>query len=301
MWRGSSASPGSSLERWAPVVGEAGGSAPGPRRRLGPACVGLLANELPADPVDVCTTSDGWALAAAVHAAAVEGVRFFVCCGGESAWRAVAAGLADLDGDGHYLVAHGGGPASIARSFGLLADAPRCARVVLAGQTAHLDTIRIEPRRGEPTEVVNAVWWGFGRAAGFVAGAGALAPGIAPRLRLPVARSARPRDGRDGEGVHGFGDAGRQRAVPGRPRRRAAAHPGDGRLEVLVFEGRATDMWRMLPRLRTGTHLPHPRARELRPATVTVRSAGRIFGDGVDVGRCPATISVRPHRLRVAI
>lgn len=261
-----------------------------------------LANELPADPVDVCTTSDGWALAAAVHAAAVEGVRFFVCCGGESAWRAVAAGLADLDGDGHYLVAHGGGPASIARSFGLPADAPRCARVVLAGQTAHLDTIRIEPRRGEPTEVVNAVWWGFGRAAGFVAGAGARWP-----LGLRLACAYQWHDPLD----LGMGEMEREYTASGMlvangqflgdldvaPR----AHPGDGRLEVLVFEGRATDMWRMLPRLRTGTHLPHPRVRELRPATVTVRSAGRIFGDGVDVGRCPATISVRPHRLRVAI
>lgn len=261
-----------------------------------------LAPELPADVVDVCRTSDGWALAAAVNAAAADGVRFFVCCGGENAWRAVAAGLAAGGGDGDYLVAHGGGPASIARSFGLPPDAPRCAATVLAGHSVLLDTIRVEPRRGEPTEVVNAVWWGFGRPAGFVAGAKARW-----RLGLRLACAYPWRDPLDLE----MGDVVREYTASGMlvangqflgeldvaPR----AHAGDGRLEVLVFEGRATDVWRMLPRLRTGTHLPHPRVRELRPTAIKIDSSGRVFGDGVDVGRCPATISVRPGRLRVAV
>lgn len=261
-----------------------------------------LAPELPADVADVCITSDGWALAAAVNAAAADGVRFFVCCGGENAWRAVAAGLADLGGDGAYLVAHGGGPASIARSYGLPIDAPRCAPAILAGQSAHLDTIRIEPRRGEPTEVVNALWLGFGRQAGFLAGSAArwglglrlacLYPWHDP-IDLVMGDVARDLAG-SGMLVANGQFLGELDVAP-------RAHPGDGRLEVLVFEGRATDLWRMLPRLRTGTHLPHPRVRELRPTTLRIDSSGRVFGDGVDVGRCPATISVRPGRLRVAV
>lgn len=261
-----------------------------------------LAAELPGDPADVCATSDGWALAAAVNAAAADGVRFFVCCGGDASWRAVAAGLADLGGDGEYLVAFGGGPASIARSYGLQPDAPRCAAVIRAGQTAVLDTIRLEPRRGEPTEVVNAVWWGFGRMAGFVAGSASRWS-----LGLRLAALYPWRDDLDLE----MGAVVREYVASGMlvangqflgdldvaPR----AHPGDARLEVLVFEGRATDVWKMLPRLRTGTHLPHPRVRELRPARLQITSSGRVFGDGVDVGRCPATISVRPGRLRVAV
>lgn len=261
-----------------------------------------LAAELPPDPADVCRTSDGWALAAAVNAAASDGVRFFVCCGGDTSWRAVAAGLSEVHGDGAYVVAFGGGPASIARSYGLQSDAPRCAATIRAGQTASLDTIRVEPRRGEPTEVVNAIWFGFGRSAGFIAGS---ASRWSLGLRLAALHPWRdPLDIEMGDVVREYVASGMLVAngqflgdLDVAPR----AHPGDGRLEVLVFEGRATDVWQMLPRLRTGTHLPHPRVRELRPAKLSITSSGRLFGDGVDVGRCPATISVRPGRLRVAI
>ena len=79
------------------------------------------------------------------------------------------------------------------------------------------------------------------------------------------------------------------------------AHPGDGKLEVLVFEGRATDLWPMAGRLRGGAHLPHPRVRELRPSSLRVSGRGRLFADGCDVGRLPADIVVRPGHLRIAV
>lgn len=261
-----------------------------------------LAPELPGDPADVCVTSDGWALAAAVNAAAADGVRFFVCCGGDQSWRAVAAGLAGIGSDGEFLVGFGGGPASIARSYGLGCDAPRCAEVICAGGWSHLDSIRVEPRRGEPTEVVNGIWLGSGRLAGFAAGARG-----SWELGLRLAAAYPWRDNIDlemGELTREYVGSGMLIAngqFLGRLDIAPRAHPGDGRLEVLVFEGRASDLWRMVPRMRTGTHLPHPRVRELRPASVRVTTSGRLFGDGVDVGRCPATISVRPGRLRVAV
>ena len=79
------------------------------------------------------------------------------------------------------------------------------------------------------------------------------------------------------------------------------AHPGDGIIEVLVLEGPASDLWRMVGRMATGNHLPHPRVRELRPAWVRVEGSGRLFADGADVGTLPATISVMPGRLRLAV
>lgn len=261
-----------------------------------------LAPEMSDEPAGVCTTADGWALAAAVHDAADHGIRHFVCCGGDTAWRAVAAGLADLGEDGAFLVAFGGGPASMPRAYGLPLDAPWCARTIKAGGSAPLDTIRVEPRCGEPTEVVNALWWGFGRLAGFLAGARAR---WGPALRLAAAHPWRdPLDLRFGDVTRGFEASGMLVAngqylggLDVAPR----AHPGDGKLDVLVFEGRATDIWRMIPRLGSGTHLPHPRVREMHPARLEIMSSGRLFGDGVDVARAPARVAARPGRLRIAI
>jgi hypothetical protein len=48
-------------------------------------------------------------------------------------------------------------------------------------------------------------------------------------------------------------------------------HPGDGRLEVQVYALRRSERRAMLRRLRTGTHVPHPRIRTRAARTVDVR------------------------------
>ena len=263
---------------------------------------GLLRRVLeasPGPPATVCVSSDPWQLAADVRRAVEDGVRFFVCVGGEGGFLAVAAGSA---GHGGILVGFGGGCASLPRCFGLPAEPERACRHLKGTGEAALDTIRVTPRRGEPVEVANALWWGFGRVAGFVAG-----PGEHWRLGLRCAGLALRRDGLrlvTGDVTRDL-DASGLLVANGQylgdldvvPR----AHPGDGRLEVLAFTGPARDVWRMLPRLPTGSHLPHPRVVEIRPRALEIEGHGRLWADRAAVGSLPARVEAVPGRLRVAV
>jgi len=288
-----------SLPRWARPQGAPLVVVDGAGRRVWRDLQGHLAP----DPADLVSTNDAWVLAAAVRDAAADGVRAFVCCGGDRAWLAVAAGLSSFADDGAYLVCHGGGPASLPRSFGLTSDAESCALRITGGTDVALDTIRVEPRDGEATEVANAVWAGFGRWAGFLAG-------TAGRWRsaLAVAGLYPFRDYVDLR----FGDLERTYEASGllvangqylgdadiAPK----AHPADGKADVLVFCGPALDLWRMGGRLRSGTHLPHPRVREFHPVRFEITTKGtRLWADGVDVGTTPAALAIRRGRLRLAI
>jgi len=51
-------------------------------------------------------------------------------------------------------------------------------------------------------------------------------------------------------------------------------HPGDGKIEVQVYELRRGDRRAMRSRLSTGAHVPHPRIRSRTAGTVEVRAAG---------------------------
>jgi len=68
-------------------------------------------------------------------------------------------------------------------------------------------------------------------------------------------------------------------------------HPGDGRLEVQVYELRRRERRAMRRRLTTGAHVPHPRIRSRTARVVEVRAARPVAfeADGVS-GAAVATV-----------
>jgi YegS/Rv2252/BmrU family lipid kinase len=82
------------------------------------------------------------------------------------------------------------------------------------------------------------------------------------------------------------------------------AEPDDGLFDVLLI-GDITkrDLVQTLPRIYRGTHLPHPKAEELRGRTVRVEAATPlpVELDGEQPGTTPATFEVVPGALRLRV
>lgn len=79
------------------------------------------------------------------------------------------------------------------------------------------------------------------------------------------------------------------------------ADPSDGLFDVQVHFGTKLDYVRGLPKVYKGTHIPHPRIREERAATVHIECepVGLIEADGEVLGHTPATFRVLPAALRL--
>ncbi len=82
------------------------------------------------------------------------------------------------------------------------------------------------------------------------------------------------------------------------------SHPNDGKIEVFTADPSIGDRWKALPRLKTGTHLPHPDITLERTSGTQIDLAPRtkVWLDGELVG--PArTISIRvaPDALTVVV
>jgi diacylglycerol kinase (ATP) len=77
--------------------------------------------------------------------------------------------------------------------------------------------------------------------------------------------------------------------------------PGDGVLDALVFTGRRSDAYRLLPRIfRHGDHVPDPGITELRARLALRIESGRplvIVADGARLGTTPATFQVVPRQI----
>lgn len=82
-------------------------------------------------------------------------------------------------------------------------------------------------------------------------------------------------------------------------------HPGDGRAEVQVYALRRGERRPLRARLRTGSHLPHPRITQSTGRRVTVRWGHRgapLEADGRPRRPAPTVeVGVRPGALRVRI
>jgi diacylglycerol kinase family enzyme len=77
--------------------------------------------------------------------------------------------------------------------------------------------------------------------------------------------------------------------------------PGDGVLDTLVFTGRKSDAYRLLPRIfRHGDHVPDPGITELR-ARLTLRIESdrplTVVADGARLGTTPAAFQVVPRQI----
>jgi diacylglycerol kinase (ATP) len=79
--------------------------------------------------------------------------------------------------------------------------------------------------------------------------------------------------------------------------------PADGLAEVLVFTGRKTDSFTMLPRVYRGRHVPHPSIVQLRGRTIRLDSDQpfAIEADGEVLGTTPATVEIVPGALRLKV
>ena len=79
--------------------------------------------------------------------------------------------------------------------------------------------------------------------------------------------------------------------------------PADGLLELLVFVGRKTDSFTMLPRVYRGRHVPHPSIVELRGRRFALHGDEPFpsEADGEVLGTTPATIEVLPHALALKV
>ncbi len=77
--------------------------------------------------------------------------------------------------------------------------------------------------------------------------------------------------------------------------------PGDGVLDVLVFEGPRSDAYTLLPRIfRHGDHIPDPRIREMRAKIRMAIEAERplpIVADGELLGTTPASFQIVPRSI----
>ena len=81
-------------------------------------------------------------------------------------------------------------------------------------------------------------------------------------------------------------------------------HPGDGRAEFQAYGVAAGQRREMRRRMRSGTHVPHPRIAERSVRAVTI-DAGRplpIEADGVPVGvAATVTVTVEPGAFRLLV
>jgi diacylglycerol kinase family enzyme len=81
--------------------------------------------------------------------------------------------------------------------------------------------------------------------------------------------------------------------------------PGDGVLDTLVFTGRKSDAYRLLPRIfRHGDHVPDPGIKELRARLalrIESRRPLRVVADGTTLGTTPATFQVVPRQILLKI
>jgi diacylglycerol kinase family enzyme len=82
------------------------------------------------------------------------------------------------------------------------------------------------------------------------------------------------------------------------------AQPDDGLFDVLLI-GDVTkrDLVQTLPKIYRGTHLPHPKAEELRGRTVRVDAPTPlpVELDGEQPGTTPATFEIVPGALRLRV
>jgi diacylglycerol kinase (ATP) len=80
-----------------------------------------------------------------------------------------------------------------------------------------------------------------------------------------------------------------------------SADPHDGLLDVVWAEPMSrTTLMRIKPRVYEGTHIDHPKVRQLQAKSIELDSAGIVcYADGERIAPLPVTISAEPGALRL--
>lgn len=259
--------------------------------------------------------------ARAARQALEDGARLLVAVGGDGTVHEVVNGMLDGDGRAHVtgavlgVVAAGSG-CDFVRTFGLPSrPAPAAARLAGGGVRA-VDVARIGfvDGGGRPASrfFVNIAEAGLGastaaravrmpRSLGqsrYLAAFWAVLPGYRPGSARIDADGAPVYDGRAVNVV-----AANCRYFGGGMHISPRSDPGDGALELLVFNGRKTDSFTMLPKVYRGRHIPHRSIMELRGGQfrVTAEPALAVEADGEVLGTTPVTIDVVPAALTLKV
>ena len=250
-----------------------------------------------------------------------DGYRFLVAVGGDGTVHEVVNGM--VDGEGRPVAAGAvlgvvaaGSGCDLVRTFGLPArPAPAVAR--LAGDGVRpVDVARVEylDAGGRRAHRVFANIAEVGLGATTAARAAAL-PRRLGQSRYLVAFWAvlaryRPGDARiEVDGSVGY--EGRAvnvvlancRYFGGGMHISPRSDPADGLLDLLVFTGRKTDSFTMLPQVYRGRHLPHPRVVELRGRRFRVETVRPldVEADGEVLGTSDVTVEVVPGALTLKV
>ncbi|MEW6060257.1 MAG: diacylglycerol kinase family protein [Actinomycetota bacterium] len=248
------------------------------------------------------------------------GSRFLVAVGGDGTVHEVVNGMF-ADGDPIArravlgVVAAGSG-CDFVRTFGLPGDVTRSCQHLLGENTYPLDVGRITCVGPHGESVVqyfhNVAEAGLGgavtaRAERLPKGLGQTKYFAAFWLTLPRFKLAHVRlqaDQRSYEGPAVMVIVANCQYYGGGMKISPRSYPGDGVLDVLVFEGPKSDAVTLLPRVYRGEHIPHEHIQELRVKHALVVDADRplpIEADGEVLGFTPATFEVLPQAVSVKL
>ncbi len=250
-----------------------------------------------------------------------QGGRFVVAVGGDGTVHEVVNGMFTDDdravvADPVLAVVGAGSGCDFIRTFDLPADAGAATARLEGGDVRPLDVARIGFVDGAGQPVVryfaNIAEAGLGavtaaKAVGFPAILGPSRYFFAFWAVLPGYRAGSMRIDVDGEPAY----EGRAvnvviancRFFGGGMHISPASDPGDGVMELLVFNGRKTDSFTMLPQVYRGRHVPHRNIVELKGRRFRMESEQpfAIEADGEVLGTTPATVEVLPGVLRLKV
>jgi diacylglycerol kinase (ATP) len=268
----------------------------------------------------VRTTHPGHATQAA-RDALLGGERYLVAVGGDGTVHEVVNGMVQ-DGqpiapDAVLGVVAAGSGCDFVRSFGLPGDAARAARQLVGDQVRSIDVGTVTCADGDATRAryfVNIAEAGLGgavvaRAAG-LKGFGRFLGGTRYAagfwLTLPGFRPAAVQLDADGQafGWRAFNVVvANCRFYGGGMQISPKSDPGDCVLDVLVMTGPKSDAFTTLPKVYSGTHLPHRNIAELRAGRILL-DADRPFpveADGEMLGTTPASFGIIPSGVRLKV
>jgi diacylglycerol kinase (ATP) len=257
----------------------------------------------------------------AARDALLGGERYLVAVGGDGTVHEVVNGMIQ-DGqpiapDAVLGVVAAGSGCDFVRSFGLPGDAAQAARRLVGDQVHSIDVGTVTCADGDATRTryfVNIAEAGLGgavvaRAAGlngfgrFLGGA-RYAAGF--WLTLPGFRPAAVRLDADGQafGWRAFNVVvANCRFYGGGMQISPKSDPGDCLLDVLVMTGPKSDAFTTLPKVYSGTHLPHRNIAELRAGRILLDADPPFLveADGEMLGTTPASFGIIPSGVRLKV
>ena len=265
----------------------------------------------------VRTTHPGHATEAA-RDALLAGERYLVAAGGDGTVHEVVNGMISggrpIVPDAVLGVVAAGSGCDFVRSFGLPGDAGQAARHLAGDRVRAIDVGSVTCYDGDLEKTryfVNIAEAGLGgavvaRAAGLSRFLGATRYASGFWLTLPGFRPAAVRLDVDGQAFawRAFNVVvANCRFYGGGMQISPKSDPGDCLLDVLVMTGPKSDAFTTLPKVYSGTHLPHRNIAELHARRVHVEADWPfpVEADGEMLGTTPASFGIIPGVIRLKV